>query len=63
MTPADSCSVNQFESVSSQVIEKNHVPALENRASLFAMKNHFWLICMAAALAMATLAPVMVLAA
>jgi hypothetical protein len=45
------------------MIEKNHFPALENRSSMLVMNTHFWLMCMAAALAMATLAPVMVLAA
>jgi hypothetical protein len=63
MTTADSVLINQFESVSAQVIEKNHFPAPENRATVFLMRNDFWLMCMAAALAVATLAPVMVIAA
>jgi hypothetical protein len=63
MTTVDSFLINQSESVQLQVIEKNHFPALENRAGILPMKSDFWLMCMAAALAVATLAPMMVLAA
>jgi hypothetical protein len=63
MTSVDSYLINQTESVRLQVIEKNHFPAPENRPTVIPMKNDFWLMCMAAALAAATLAPVMVLAA
>jgi hypothetical protein len=63
MTFNSSSLINQSESVHAQVIEKNHFPAFKNRATVQPMRNDFWLMCMAAALAMATLAPVMVLAA
>jgi hypothetical protein len=63
MTTVDSYLINQSESAGPQVIEKNHFPVRENHTTVMLMKTDFWLMCMAAALAVATLAPVMVLAA
>jgi hypothetical protein len=63
MTTVDSYLINQSESLGTQVVEKNHFPARENRPTVLLMKTDFWLMCMAAALAAATLAPVMLLAA
>ncbi len=59
--------INLFESV--QVFEKNHFPGVQNRSTVPAMiecritKPQAWLLLMAAVLALATLAPVAVLAA
>jgi hypothetical protein len=63
MTTADSFLLNESESTQAQVIEKNHFPSLENRPTVALMRSDFWLMCMAAALAVATLAPVALMAA
>jgi hypothetical protein len=55
--------VNQSESARAQVVEKNRFLEIENRSTTVLMKNDFWFLCMATALVLATLAPVVVLAA